>query len=141
MKIKGEFSLVIGRGHPREQPKDTSEGVLWPSVTTDVAQLPVAHVHTHGNPEGVKRPSVTSGSHVTTVLLQRKKRGKKRGMRRAYFRTGPIPVTWLPVTWLTSFPVTWLTSLPVTWLPVAPPQILTELYLYTAPSPIQPTWK
>jgi hypothetical protein len=43
--------MVIGRGRRREHPKDTSEGVTWPSVTTDVAQLPVVHAHTQGNPE------------------------------------------------------------------------------------------
>ena len=70
--------LNIGRGRRREHPKDTSEGVTWPSVTTGVAQLPVAHAHTQGNLERVKYPSVTCGSHVTTVLLQRKKRGGNR---------------------------------------------------------------
>ena len=44
---------------------DTSEGVTWPSVITDVAQLPVAY--TQENPEGIKWPWVTSGSHVTTT--------------------------------------------------------------------------
>jgi hypothetical protein len=57
--------MVIGRGRRREHPMDTSEGVRWPSVTTGVAQLPVAHAHTQGNLEGVKWPWVTSGSHVT----------------------------------------------------------------------------
>jgi hypothetical protein len=71
--------MVIGPGRRREHPKDTSKGVTWPSVTTDVAQHPFPHAHTQGNPEGVKWPSVTSGSHVTTVLLLRKKaRGKPR---------------------------------------------------------------
>ena len=59
--------LNIGRGRRKEHPKDTSEGVTWPSVTF--------------------------GSHVTTVLhfvlLLSKRRGKKPGMRRTYFRSGP----------------------------------------------------
>ena len=78
--------------------KDTSEGVTWPSVTTGVAQLPVAHVHIQGNPEGVKWPSVTSGNHVTTT--KKKKCGKSRACAehtsgQGHFRTGPLPVTWL----------------------------------------------
>ena len=87
--------MVIGRGRRREHPNDTSEGVTWPSITTGVAQLPVAHVHTQGNPEGVKRPSVTSGSHVTTT--KKKARGKSRacvepisGQDR--FRTLSLPI-------------------------------------------------
>ena len=80
--------LNIGYRRRREQPKDTSEGVTWPSVTTDVAQLPVAY--TQGNTE---RGSSDLRSHP--VLLLRKRRGKKPGMRRTYFRSGPLPVTWL----------------------------------------------
>ena len=49
--------LNIGRGVRREHPKDTSEGVTWPSVITGVAQLPVAHAHTQ----------VTFGNHGTTT--------------------------------------------------------------------------
>jgi hypothetical protein len=41
-----------------EHPMDTSEGVKWPSVTTGVVELPVAHAHTQGNAEGVKWPLV-----------------------------------------------------------------------------------
>jgi hypothetical protein len=44
----------------------------------------------NGTPKGIKCPSVTYGSHVTTVLLLRKTRGEKRGMRRTYFRSGPL---------------------------------------------------
>ena len=88
MKIQWrEFPMVIGRGRRREHPKDTSEGITWPSATMGVAQLPVGHAHTQGNPEGVKWTSVTSGSHVTTMLLRRKKNaGENRGIRRTYFR-------------------------------------------------------
>ena len=78
--------MVIGRGCHRKHPKDTSEVVTWPSVTTGVAQLLVAHAHTQGNPEGVKFPS----HPVAMLLLLRKKRGGKWGMRRTYFRTGPL---------------------------------------------------
>jgi hypothetical protein len=131
--------MVIGRGRRREHLKDTSKG-----VTTGVAQLPAAHARIQGNPEGIKWPSVTPGSHVTTVLLLRKKTREKPGMSRTYFGQGhfwtePLPITWLTSlrikeatlgryyansgqgTWLASLLVTWLTSLPVTWLPVAPP--------------------
>jgi hypothetical protein len=89
--------LNIGRGRRREHPKDTtSEGVTWPSVTTGDVQLPVAHAHT----QGVKWPLITSGSHVTTVLLLRKKRGGNRACAehtsgQGRFRTGSLPVTWL----------------------------------------------
>ena len=62
--------MILGRGRRREHPKDTSEGVTWPSVTTGAAQLPVAHAHLQGNPEGVKWPLVA-------MLLLRKKRGGK----------------------------------------------------------------
>ena len=68
--------MVIGRGRRREHPMDTSEGVKWPSGTTGVVQLPVAHAHTQGNAEGIKWPSVTSGSHVTTA---KKKAREKAG--------------------------------------------------------------
>jgi hypothetical protein len=91
VKIKKNGYMVIGRGRPREYPKDTSEGVTWPSVTMGVAQLLVVHAHTQGNPEGVKWPWVSCGSHGTTVLLLRKKRGLKPGMRRTYFRSWPLP--------------------------------------------------
>ena len=80
MKIKWrEFRTVKGRRRRREHPKDTSEGITWPSATMGVAQLPVGHAHTQGNPEGLKWTSVTSGSHVTTILILRKKRGEKQG--------------------------------------------------------------
>ena len=42
--------MVIGRGRRREHHMDTSEGVTWSSVITDVVQLPVAY--TQENPEG-----------------------------------------------------------------------------------------
>ena len=52
--------MIIGRGRHREHPQPT----LF-TTTTGIAQLPVAH--TQGNPKGVNRPSVTSGSHGTTT--------------------------------------------------------------------------
>jgi hypothetical protein len=86
MAGKEQFPMVIGRilfnmgAKLPEHPNDTSERVTWPSVTTGVAQLPVAHAHTQGNPEGVKWPLVTSSSHGTTILhfvLLRKNAGEK----------------------------------------------------------------
>ena len=65
--------LNIRRGRRREHPMDISTGVTWPSVTTGVAQLPVAHAHTQGNPEGGQ---VIFGSHVTTT---KKKAREKAG--------------------------------------------------------------
>ena len=63
--------MILGRGRRREHPKDTSKRVTWPSVTTGVAQLPVAHAHIQGNPEGVNWPLVA-------MLLLRKTPGKSR---------------------------------------------------------------
>ena len=64
--------LNIGRGRRREHPKDTYEGVTWPSVTTDVAQLPVAYTQRE-----LRRGQVTFGSHGTTT--KRKTQGEKAG--------------------------------------------------------------
>ena len=49
-----EVPMVIGRGRRREHPNNTSEGFTWSSVTTGVAQLPIAHAHTQGNSKAVK---------------------------------------------------------------------------------------
>ena len=94
--------------------------------------------HYGRTPKGTPKGSSDRWSHpVAMLLLLRKKRGKKPGMRRTYFRTGPLPVTWLCHFWSKGptradiaqlsvahaqniLPDTWLTSLPVTWLPVAP---------------------
>jgi hypothetical protein len=147
--------MVIGRGRRREHPMDTSEGVTWPSVTTGVAQLSVAHAHTQGNPEGVTWPLVTSGSHVTTVLLYGHAQNllpvrttSGQGLfqsRDCHFRSkGPTraDMAQLPVAHaqnilpdrVTSCHVTDVTSSHVTsghaqWSD--PPQMLTELYPYT----------
>ena len=133
--------MVIGRGRRREHPMDTSEGVKWPSVTTGVVELPVAHAHTQGNPEGVKWPLVTSGSHVTTTKKKAREKagyaqniisdrassgqvtdvtsGQKTtlGQILRNFRLSMHRTYFWQGTWLTSLPVT---SLSVTWLPVAP---------------------
>jgi hypothetical protein len=73
--------MIIGRGRHREHPNQHC-----------LLLLRVLHnfrLHTpKGTPKGVKWPSVTS---VAMVLLQRKKGGKKPGMRRTYFRSGPFP--------------------------------------------------
>jgi hypothetical protein len=92
--------MVKERGRRREHHNDISKG------SRDLRSLRVLRnfllrMRTpNGTPKGIKWPSVTYGSHVTTVLLLRKTRGEKRGMRRTYFRsghfwTGPLPVTWL----------------------------------------------
>ena len=90
--------MDIGRGRRREHPMDTSKGVTWPSVITGVAQLPVVHAHTQGDP----KVSSDLWSHpLIMVLLIRKKRGGKNGACVEHtsdldrFRTGPLPVTWL----------------------------------------------
>jgi hypothetical protein len=70
--------MVIGRGRRREHPKDTSKGITCASVTTGVAQLPVVHAHTQGNPEG-------GCDHLVAMLLLLR---KKPGMRRTYFWSG-----------------------------------------------------
>ena len=135
--------MVIGRGRRREHPMDTSEGVTWHSATTGVAQPEVAHAHP---------------SHVATLLLLRKKSGgEKTGMRRTYFRTGPLPVIsgqkallwriWCNfrlrmrrtyfrtgnVIGVTSGHVTDVTSVHAQWFdpPHDPPQLWLELYPYT----------
>ena len=91
--------MVIWRGRRREHPMDTSEGVTWSSVITDVGKLPVAHAHTQGGPKGSS--DLRSHPVAMLLLLLRKKRG---GKSRACaeptsdqdrLRTGPLPVTWL----------------------------------------------
>ena len=60
----------------------------------DIAQLPVAHAHTQGNPEGVTWHSVTSGSHgICTTVIVRKNAGKIRSYvehTSGHFRSGPF---------------------------------------------------
>ena len=127
--------LNIRRGRRREHPMDISTGVTWPSVTTGVAQLPVAHAHTQGNPEGGQ---VIFGSHVTTTKKKaREKAGHTQNLLpvratsgQGLFRSrdfvtscqkAPLGRIWHNFrrgTWLMSLPVTWLTSLPVMSLPV-----------------------
>ena len=68
-------------------------------------------------------PIRTAFGHVTVTSDQKAPLGRicrnfLLCMRRTYFRTWSLPVTWLM-----SLPITWQTSLPVTWLPVAPPQM------------------
>ena len=72
--------LNIGRGRRREHPMDTSKGV---TVTTCCATSGCAHSREP------LRGQVTIGSHVTTT--KKKKHGKNPGMRRTYFRSGPLP--------------------------------------------------
>ena len=72
--------LLRKAGHAQNLlPDRASSGVQQTlfTTTTGVTQFPVVHVHTQGNPEGVKFPS----HPVAMLLLLRKKRGEKRGMR------------------------------------------------------------
>jgi hypothetical protein len=93
--------MVTGRGRPREHPMDISKGVTWPSVTTGVAQLPVAHAHTQENPEG--GTSDLRSHPVAMLLLLRKKTREKAGhaknilpdMASSGHVTLSRPVTWL----------------------------------------------
>jgi hypothetical protein len=136
--------MVIGRERPREHPKDTSEGVTWLRSLRVLHNLRLCMHTPKRTPKGVKWPSVTSGSHVTTT---KKKAGEKAGHAQnllpvrapseqglfrsrdwRHFRSkghikadiAQLPVAHayniLPDTWLTSLPVMWLTSLPVTSL-------------------------
>ena len=80
------FPRVIGRGRRREHLKDTSEG----------GHVTFGHYGccaTSGcaYPREPRRASSDLWSHpVAMLLLLRKTRGKKRGMRRTYFRSGPL---------------------------------------------------
>ena len=134
---------------------DVVENTPWtlPKGSRDLRSLRMLHnfrLRTpKRTPKGVNWAWVTCGSPVTTT--KKKKRGKKPGMRRTYFRSRdfvtsgqktPLGRIWrnfqlrmrrtyfrtgsLPVTWLMSLPVTWLTS-----LPVAPPQMWLCPYPYT----------
>jgi hypothetical protein len=76
------FPRIIGRGRRREHPNQ--HGLLL------LLQLPVAY--TQREPQ---REQVTFGSHVTTT---KKKAREKPGMRRTYFRSGPLPDMPLSVT-------------------------------------------
>ena len=76
---------------------------------------PVVHVHTQGNPFGVRWPSITCTTFCTTTLVRKKNRGIPR------MRTRSLP---------------WLPDRPVKhaqWSdPVAPPpQMITEMCPYT----------
>jgi hypothetical protein len=79
--------LNIRRGRHREHPKDTAKG------SRGLRSLRVLHTFQlrMRTPKGTPKGSSDLGSHpVAMVLLLRKKRGKKRGMRRTYFRSGPL---------------------------------------------------
>ena len=105
--------LLIGRGRPIQHLRGhfRSKG----PTRADIAQLPVAHVHTRPSPlrSLPLALSVMRNDTFCTTTLVRKKRGKRLRMRRTYF-------------WLWRHFLSW--PLPVTWLPVAPPH---ELCLYT----------
>ena len=75
------FPMVIGRGRRREHPNQHCL-LLLRVLHNFRLRAP------KGTPKRVKWPSVRSGSHGTTT--KKKKRGKKPGMRRTYFRSGPL---------------------------------------------------
>jgi hypothetical protein len=80
-------SLPLGRGRRREHHKNTSK---WSHDLRSLRVLRNFRLRmrtSNGTPKWVKWHSVTSGSHVTTT---KKKCGKKSGMRRTYFRSGPL---------------------------------------------------
>ena len=78
-------------------------------ATADIAQLPVAHAQSILS-DMPSSAHVTSG-HVIDLtsgeraLLRRIMRNFRLRMGRTYFWTWPLPVTSLPITWLTSFPM------------------------------------
>ena len=79
--------LNIRRGRHREHPKDTSKG------SRNIRSLRMLHNFQlrMRTPKGSPTGSSDLGSHpVAMILLLRKKRGKKREMRRTYFRSGPL---------------------------------------------------
>ena len=95
-----------GQGHFRTGPLPVTWLCHFRSkgpTRADMAQLPVAHAQnilpdrvTSGHvtdvtsgPKGTPKGSSDLRSHP--VLLLRKKRGKKPGMCRTYFRSGPLP--------------------------------------------------
>jgi hypothetical protein len=82
--------MAIGRGRRREHPNQHC-----------LLLLRMLHNFRFRMPKGTPKGSSDHRSHpVAVLLLLRKKRGKKPGMRRTYFRTGLLPVTWL-----TSLPI------------------------------------
>jgi len=82
--------MVIGRGRRREHPKNTSKG------SRDFRSLQVLRNFRLRTLKGTPKVSSDLRSHpVAMLLLLRKKRGKKPGMRRTYFRICHLPVTWL----------------------------------------------
>jgi hypothetical protein len=77
------FTMVIGRGRRREHPNQHC-----------LLLLRVLHNFRFRMPKGTQKGLSDLRSHpVAMLLLLRKKRGEKPGMRRTYFRTGPLPVT------------------------------------------------
>jgi hypothetical protein len=83
--------MVIGRWRSREHPMYTSKG-----GSRDLRSLRVLRNFRLRTLKGTPKGSSDLWSHpVAMLLLLRKKRGKKRGMRRTYFRPVPLPVTWL----------------------------------------------
>ena len=118
--------MVIGRGRRREHPNQHCL-LLLRVLHNFRLRTP------KGNPEG--RSSDLRSHPVAMLLLLRKKRGKKQGMRRTYFQSGPLPDRASPghVTDVTSAHVTDVTAGHAYWSdpPHDPPQIWLELCPYT----------
>ena len=95
--------MVIGRGRRREHPNQHCL-LLLRVLHNFRLRTP------KGNPEG--RSSDLRSHPVAMLLLLRKKRGKKQGMRRTYFQSGPLPDRASPghVTDVTSAHVTDVTA-------------------------------
>ena len=98
--------MVIGCVRRREHPKDTSERVTWPAVTTgDVnssQKSPLGKILCNFRLRmRTLKGSSDLRSHPVAMLLlyslyyctttKKKEQGKKPGMHRTYFRSGPLP--------------------------------------------------
>ena len=134
-KEKRGVPMVKGCGRRREHPNNTSEGFTWPSVTTGVAQLPIAHSHTQGTPKRSSdlrshpvamvllyyyyEKNAGKTGHAQNILQDKASSGPSRDWRHFWWK-GPTraDIAQLPVARAHNIlpdraPVTWLTWLPV----------------------------
>ena len=83
----------------------------------------------HPQPFALLRGKITSISVANFRWKGRNLRLRMRTLQdrassgRGHFRSGPLPVSPLPVTWLMSLPVTWLPVMRNGPIPIDPPQI------------------